>query len=347
MDDLFTEGAPFLSFSDLLTGYRLTSVLLLVHESGLWNAIGEQGASADEICTRMGWDREYGQRFLDCLCRLGLLRDQDGRYYFSPFAVDYLCPQSPRYQGQTLAFERQLVQSWHTLAATLKAGKRIFATEDKTPAELQQALHGYLGAMDEAAGIRADELWQALHGLPDRGTILDIGGGSGTFLRAFLDRFPAWSAIFCDLPHIVASEELHRHLSGVHQEIHWCGCNLLDDGPSPFDGISEQSCDLVLLSNIIHCQGSEETARLLRKVAAKTTPAGILVIHDFFTDGGWRGALYDLHMMLNTYNGRTYSLQECIDMTADYGFCHQVIRPLASGSTVLALARNTDMLQLL
>ncbi len=344
MDDLFTEGAPFRSFSDLLTGYRLTSVLLLVHESGLWHAIGEQGASADEICTRTGWDHEYGQRFLDCLCRLGLLRGQDGRYYFSPFAVDYLCPQSPRYQGQTLAFEQQLVQSWQNLATTLKAGKRIFATEDKTPAELQQALQGYLGAMDEAASIRAAELWQCLAGLSAQGTILDVGAGSGAYLRAFLDRYPAWSAIFCDLPHIVASEELHRRLTKKQQRIRWCGCNLLDDGPSPFDAIGAQSCDLVLLSNIIHCQGWTETCRLLRKAADKVSPTGMLVIHDFFTDGGWRGALYDLHMMLNTYNGRTYCLQECIDIVADCGLCHQMIRPLSSGSTALMLTRNMDML---
>ena len=66
----------------------------------------------------------------------------------------------------------------------------------------------------------------------------------------------------------------------------------------------------------------------------------MLVVHDFFTDCGWRGALYDIHMMLNTFNGRTYTLQEIAGLASSAGLCRSVSAQLPSGSAVLVLARD-------
>jgi hypothetical protein len=90
---------------------------------------------------------------------------------------------------------------------------------------------------------------------------------------------------------------------------------------------------------MIHCQGAGETAGLLRRAAAKVGGQGLLVIHDFFTDDR-RGALYDLHMMLNTYNGRTYAVQEVEEMAKSLGFVRQRVHQLPSGSVLLVLARG-------
>ena len=66
--------------------------------------------------------------------------------------------------------------------------------------------------------------------------------------------------------------------------ISWCRVNLLSDEPSQLDAIEPGTCDLVILSNLIHCQGTEETTQLLRRAAEKTASEGLLVIHDFFSD---------------------------------------------------------------
>jgi hypothetical protein len=343
------EEGSFLAFSDLLTGYRLSSALLLAHEAGVFETIGREGREGGEVpelCAGLGWEPVCGERFLACLGSLGLLRQEGGRYRLSPFAQQYLWSGSPHYQGRTLVFERQLRQSWDQLGATLQTGRRTFATGDKSPEELRQALETYLGAMDEAAGIRAGELWETVPISTARGTLLDIGAGSGAFLAEFLERHPGWRAIFCDLPEVVANQALHRRLTTPADRIQRCGCNLLADGPSDFDTIPDKSCHLVLLSNLIHCQGEVETDRLVRKAAAKTTECGLLVIHDFFSDTGWRGALYDIHMMLNTYNGKTYPQQEILAMAATRGFYYSRTRQLRSGSTALVLARHPEVLAL-
>jgi cyclopropane fatty-acyl-phospholipid synthase-like methyltransferase len=340
MMNLEQEACSYHNFSDLLTGYRLSSALMMAHDAGVFDAIDQNGAEGSELCQRLGWDLAYGDRFLRCLCGLGLLRQHDDRYFLSPFAATYLCSLSGQYQGKTLAFEKQLYHSWEQLATTLETGKRVFATKDKDPQELEQAFSTYLGSMDEAARIRAKELWDWFPLPASSGTILDIGSGSGAFLYDFLIRHTAWRGVFCDLPEVVAIKELHQRVAEMEHRVSWCSCNLLADSTSGFDSISERSCDIVLLSNIIHCQGTPETDTLLRKAASRTREKGVIVIHDFFSDTGWRGSLYDIHMMLNTFNGKTYSLQEIIEMAAPYGFCHNFTKQLCSGSTAHILARN-------
>ena len=334
------EEGTFLDFSDLLTGYRLSDALMRAHDAGVFETVGQEGCEGAELCARVGWEAVYGERFLRCLCGLGLLTRQGSRYFLSRFAATYLYSGSAQYQGKTLAFEQKLQQSWQRLPATLAAGKRI-NSNNKNPLEMRQAFATYLGAMDEAARIRSIELWEIIPVPVATGTILDIGAGAGTFLLHFLSRNPGWRAIFCDLPEVVTNPELHQQLAGMTSRLNWCACNLLDDGPSDFDAIPDRSCDLVLLSNIIHCQGTAETEMLLHKAAAKTAEQGLFVIHDFFSDTGWRGTLYDIHMMLHTYNGKTYSLQEIIEMAAPCGFSHSVSAQLPSGSTALILSRKT------
>jgi len=339
------EQGGFSAFTDLLTGYRQFQVLLVAHGAGIFAAMG-QGRTGPELCACAGWEPAHGERFLRCLCSLGLLCEENGRYLLSRFAATYLDPASPRYQGRTLAFECQLQQAWQQLAPTLASGQRVFATGDKSPAALEQALATYLGAMDEAARIRAAELWQALPLAAATGTILDLGAGSGAFLAAFLRQYPGWHGIFCDLPEVVAGNDRHRQLVGMGKRLAWCPCNLLADEPSAFDGIAAHSCDLVLLSNLVHCQGPAETGQLLAKAAARTADRGLLVIHDFFSDSGWRGALYDLHMMVNTYNGQTYTGEEMAAMAEACGLSHGRRWELASGSTALVFARCREALAL-
>ncbi len=334
--------SSFLAFSDGLTGYRLSSILMLVEEVALFDAVGGQGETGENICSHIGWDLAYGKRFLDCLYRLGLLDRKGETYLPSRFSRTFLCRHSAAFQGHTLTFERQLHQAWQQLDTTLRAGQRVFATENKSAPELADAYRLYLGAMDEAAAFRAEEMWQAIGPLPPQGRILDLGAGSGAFLAAFLTRHPAWSAIYCDLAQ-VADASAHQRLQTFASRISWCRCNLLDSNAREFEAIQSGSCDLVLLSNLIHCQGTEETARIVQRAGEKTASHGLLVIHDFFSDCGWRGALYDLHMMLNTYNGRTYTVQECVAMAAKSGFCCHRSQPLASGSTLLTLTRGTSM----
>lgn len=337
MSDTPIEKGGFIEFSNRLTGYRASMVLMLAHRSGLFAHLGSASMPASALCQQLGWDPVCGRRLLDCLHALEILEASGDKFRLHAKVAGLLDPCSPLYQGAALDFEQELFSAWQQLESTVRTGRRIHGSGIKPPDELHAARKRYLGAMDGAARIRAVEVWDCLDTIPEQGRILDTGAGSGAFLCEFLRRCPHWSAIYCDLPEIVDRKDLHSGLDDFAGRISWCGCNLLSDEPSPWDRIPEQGCDLVLLSNLIHCQGETETRRLLAKALTKLSSNGRLLIHDFFKDGNPQGMLYDLHMMINTYNGRTYAMDEILRMCGDGFPVHHTLHRIPSGSSLLVV----------
>jgi len=52
----------------------------------------------------------------------------------------------------------------------------------------------------------------------------------------------------------------------------------------------------------------------------------LLIVHDFFRDANNFGALYDLHMLVNTWNGRAYSTTGTAAMLHTAGYGHTTTR---------------------
>lgn len=322
-------------FQDLLTAYRISRVLMNAHELGIFEVLSHGQVRAGDICLKTHMDSAYGLRFLEVLTHLGFLENQDDRIGLTEFSRRFLAKDSNDYQGQSLEFEKFLFESWEHLAPTLCQGKRVYGVKEKHPDEYKAALNLYLGAMDNAARIRARELWDRIRpGQP--GLILDAGAGSGAFLVEFLDRETSWRGIFCDLPDVIRTALSNPRIKPMLNRLSFRVANLLDDQES----FSSVQANIILCSNLVHCQGKEETQGLLSRLIPALSDDGCLIVHDFFTDEGHRGALYDLHMMLNTYNGRTYSISDLCNMVKGLGLPYHRILRLESSSTALVLSRT-------
>ncbi len=330
-----TEDTSFKTFQDMLNGYRLTEVCKVAHESDVFNHIGEEGADGILVCERAGWDKRNGLRFLDALSGLGLLITEDGFYSLTAFSKKFFLKTSDYSQVAALSFENRLVESWSLLKETLVKGERVFSTADKTGEAYETALDLYLRAMDDAAKIRAVETWDSVNP-GGNGVILDVGAGSGAFLTEFMTRHSSWQGVFCDLKDVVEKAKQNKGINAFKHRLSFIGSNLLEDKIKT-GGIFP---NIIMLSNLIHCQGKAETKTVLENSLHLLPDDGIVIIHDFFTDCGWRGGLYDIHMMLNTYNGRTYTIDAVTDMLTDLGILYSKIIRLKSGSTLLIAAKQ-------
>ena len=185
--------------------------------------------------------------------------------------------------------------------------------------------------------MRSRELWDAVTGLPEQGTIIDMGAGDGTYLREFLARHPGWQALACDLPDVCA-----RFAAGDRSgNLTLLPLNILD--PQELGEMVERylgKADLLLFSNLCHCYGPAENATLLQTAGKLLTENGLLIVHDFFRDANSFGALYDLHMLVNTWNGRSYTTAETAALLQSAGFGQTTSIELPSSSLALIASRS-------
>ena len=103
--------------------------------------------------------------------------------------------------------------------------------------------------------------------------------------------------------------------------------------------IRESQFDLVILSNILHAYGRAEAGAILQYCAGCLAPGGLVLIHDYLADlhdvDPVKGTLYDLHMLINTFNGRIYRLAELLAMLRDAGLKHVRLWHLHSDTSIL------------
>ncbi|MBK5275335.1 MAG: hypothetical protein JJE30_09830 [Desulfuromonadales bacterium] len=325
------------TFCDLTSGYRMFFVLREALRSGIIDRVAEGNCTPDGLAESCGLRTEEGRRFIELLLNVGLLEQYDGQLFLSRFAATWLDSASPLNQRHVLAFEELLMENWGQLGTVLTEGQGALIRE-RPQDEYQRRLTLFQHAMGEAAQVRARELWQALPGLPESGLIIDIGAGDGSYLREFLEQHPGWQAMACDLPDVCAAAE---SLPATNNLL-WHPINILE--PEALARLVEQqrgAASIVLLSNLIHCYSPAENRALLEQLQELPSEEGLLIVHDFFRDANGFGALYDLHMLVNTWNGRCYSLAETAKLLQESGFAHQSVLELPSRSLAMVAARTT------
>jgi len=149
-------------------------------------------------------------------------------------------------------------------------------------------------------------------------TLLDLGGGPGTYAMAFLAKNPALRATVCDRP---AALDVSREIASTHKS-----------GPRlsylPLDVMTEDipgTYDVIWYSNVLHIYSPKDNQALFRRALASLNPGGRLLIQDAFLhdrDGLFpeEASLFAVSMLLFTEGGNTYSTTDTKAWLTDAGF---------------------------
>jgi hypothetical protein len=94
------------------------------------------------------------------------------------------------------------------------------------------------------------------------------------------------------------------------------------------------------LSQILHGEGLEESARIVKRAAEALVPEGLLLIHEFLLEDSMdrplQPALFSLNMLVGTKAGDTYTEAEITGWFADAGFTNiRRIDPPDAGTTLV------------
>jgi SAM-dependent methyltransferase len=315
----------FDQFRDAFAEYRLPRVLLTALELRVFTVMGTRSWTMPELARELN----VSERGLTILCRnlamAGLLIKKGRGYRNSRLAATLLNADDPSYRGSYLDLLVGQWNDWANLTESVRTGKQVDHNQPEDPEYRRKftwAMH--FRTLESAPQIAAQ--------LPLRGakTLLDLGGGPGSYALAFLARNPTLRATVADRP---AALEVAKEITATHK----AGTRL---SFLPLDLLTEKipgSYDVIWYSNVLHIYSPEQNRSVFERAKAALNPGGRLIIQDAFLhdrEGLFpaEASLFAVTMLLFTESGNTYSAADTAAWLKSIGFDSIKLRTLKKGT---------------
>lgn len=314
----------FNEFRDAITAYRLPRVLLAALELDLFTAIGTRSWTSAALAHKL----HVSERGVSILCRnlaaAGVLLKRGTTYRNSRLGATALNAEHPAFRGSYLNLIKNHWSDWIRLPESIRSGLPI----DHDVPDSQDFRRQFTWAMHHRTLELASEI--ASHVRFGRArTLLDLGGGPGTYALAFLAKNAKLRATVCDRE---AAIEVAKEIAASYSAGRRLSYLPLDFTHEPIPG----TYDVIWYSNVLHIYSPEDNQAIFRRVLAALAPGGRFIIQDAFLHD--RQGLYPLEaslfavsMLLFTEGGNTYSVAETAKWLKDAGFVGIRLCPLKKG----------------
>ena len=329
----------FQFLEDLSTAYWYSEVLFTALELNLFEFL-EQGSSQLNTLARVAsCHAKELHRLLKVLERLELVHHAEGVWFNSQIARKYLVPGGHSYIGDFLLYRRYIQPKWKDLVQRIsfeKRGRGLSVTPDDDYAI--RTFH-YVRAMDELMQQKAEEIMALLALESWEPPILDVGGGAGALSRSLIKTKEHGYVLLFELPEVIrAAKTLHPDKEA------WKRFQILKGDFRTYEFQVKSRFGLIVMSNFLHAYGEEEARKLLYKALTLLEPDGLILIHDYFPDrlgqSPQKAPLYDLNMMINTFNGRCHEGSQIMRWLREAGVERVKIRDLATDSSIVLATRE-------
>jgi len=319
-----TDPAPIF---EIYRGIFATTLLsAAVAEFKLFDRLANGGRDEAELACELQITPRAGVVLFTALKAMGLLAtDRSGRLTLTELSREHLVHGS---EFEICAYVSQLADT----EAVREMAERLRTSSPAGAKPQEQGVafiyrEGMASAMEEEATARMHTL--ALAGraknvapvlaervpLADAKVLLDVGGGTGIYSIACLERHPRLRAIVWDRPQVLKVAKEFAEGAGVADRLELRSGDMFTD-PVP------TGCDVILLSNILHDWDVPECTQIVARLAPALPKGGRLLIHDAFLDDSMDGplavALYSANLFRVT-EGRCYSTAEYRGWLADVG----------------------------
>jgi SAM-dependent methyltransferase len=288
---------------ELASSFQRVRAFLTGFELGVFTEIGKDSKSSADIAAALHTDPRATDRLLNALAAMKFLLKEADRFSNAPESLTYLARGGDEYLSG-LMHTVNLWDRWTQLTETVRTGKPV-ATGGR-PARSETWVRSFIGAMHDRAKVQGAML-AAMFDLGPARRMLDVGGGSGDFAMGFVKANPGMTATVFDLPDVVPLTMEYVDRQGLGDRVDTVAGDFHTD-PLP------AGYDVVLLSAIVHMNGHDGNARLVRKCAEALNPSGMLIILDHVMNDDrtepLAGALFALNMLVGTPSGDTYTAAE-------------------------------------
>jgi SAM-dependent methyltransferase len=295
-------------------GFMKTRIILTAAELDFFTLLDEKPLTAEELAQRLKTDARAATRILDCLVIFELLNKKNGRYALTEQGT-FFSSKHPESVLPMLLHMNSMWDNWTQLTETIREGKNpnLKSVIDAKDEGVTKAFIGAMHVIGRGLSLEIASSYDLSHFK----RLLDMGGGSGTYTIAFLERNPHMTAVIFDLPDVISLAVERLKDAGFLERVTLvAGDFYKDELPA--------GCDLALLSAIIHQNSPQENLDLYKKIYRALEPGGALLIRDHIMDESRTrppaGALFAINMLVCTPGGDTYTFNEIKNTLEQAGF---------------------------
>lgn len=305
-------------------GYWRAQVLLSANELDVFNALDEGAMTAAEVAGRGQTNLDYTERLLNACVATKLLKKEDGRYSNLPMVDSFLVTGRPQYMGNWI----RLMAAWYApfgeLSTAIRTGKPVEDPMRHLGDDADYTRAFIMAMHDYAMGPGKDLLRHV--DLTGRTKLLDLGGGAGSYSILLAQAYDQLRPVVYDLPGVVQIARETIAESGLSHRIDVRGGDYTSDDVG-------SGYDVLLLSNMLYQEDRSSCLALLRKAHAALVDGGQLILQAMFLnrekDGPAWPALQSLITLLVYHEGRTYSLDETLELITEAGFSDIDVRKMS------------------
>jgi len=318
---------------DLLGGVLAAKYLFVATELELFTRLAPRPATLDDLAAQVGVPRRTLRLLVDALVASHFLDREGDQYRNSAVTMAFLSGGSgPDLRPIVRLWNQVVYPQWLQLEAALQSNQPTFGFADFTVDQ-----HRIFTAGVEALTAPAAQALAATYDFSHHQRVLDLGGGTGSFLRAILEHYPAMQGTLVERPAtaaLVRQGSQHDRLATPFEIIEG---NFLDDPIPP-------GYDAIILANVLHLFSPAHNQALLQRIRAAAADQAHLLLVDFWTDATHIrppfAALMAGEFQIVTGEGDVYSVEEVGAWWRTSGWRLLDHRPLAGAASVIVALRG-------
>jgi hypothetical protein len=284
-------------------GFMAAKHLFAANEIGLFEALATGSASIAELSARTNIPPRTLAIVASAMVSLGLLQLEDERYRNSDTAAAFLVGRPGADLRPLLRFLNRIsYPTWQNLDAAVRTGESQALFADFSEEEQQIFSAGVESFTAPMAAALATSYDFGRHR-----QVMDVGGGTGSFLLAVLRRHPALTGTLFELPGAcaVARVRLAREAEGARITI--------VEGDLSRDPLPTGH-DVLIVANAVHVLSAAHNIALFHKLRSGVSAGARLLLVDLWTDPSHTqpaaAALMSGEFLVISGEGQSYSEAE-------------------------------------
>ncbi len=320
---------------NLSYAHKQCATLRAAIELDLFTKVSHGASNISQIATALDMSELNAERLVVACSAIELLEKEEDDYRNAPDVERFLVKDKVTYIGPWLLFNGFDFERWKDLADILKSDSppKVLGLYESLTEDIAKIYH----EATYAVGLGAGMLFARDVDLSKRSLILDLGGGSGAYCIAAIQRYPHLKAIVFDFEPVckVAQEFIAQW--GMQDQISTLPGDFTRD-PLP------SGADVIIMASNLPQYNQEVLKRVLSKAYSVLTPGGEYhVVGETLNDdkrGPLGPALWGIHEALFGSEGRAHSEKEVKGYLEEAGFIDVEVHPFVPGSLTRITGRR-------